>query len=151
MAWTFLVVDGSEAQAQRTVEQLNRLQPAAEVLVAGSGEAALSLLEAQRLVPSLVFVDYAMPGMNGVEFLAEVRGKRWLEGVPVAMLTAALSDRLVINCYRFGACAFLTKPVQLYEMRETLRDYARPMTRMTAATVVPATTGARESTTKTAA
>lgn len=151
MAWTFLVVDGSAAQAQRTVEQLNRLQPSAEVLTASSGEAAVSLLEEQRLVPSLIFLDYAMPGMNGIDFLAEMHSKRWLEGVPIAMLTEVLSDRLVINCYRFGACAFLTKPVQLYEMRETLRDFARPMKRMTAATVVPAGQGHRETTTKTAA
>ena len=150
MAWTFLVIDGSEAQSARTVEQLSKLQPGADVLVAANGEAALSLLEEQRLVPSLILADYALHGMNGIDFLGAVRMKRWLEGTPVAIVSEPISDRLVVNCYRFGACAFLTKPVQLYEMRETLRDFAQPMKRMTAATVIPGFAG-RSATSKTAA
>lgn len=139
MAWSFLIIDDNQAEADRAVLQLRRLQPSAEVLVADGGESAFELLEEKRLVPSLMFLDYHMMGMNGIEFLGELRSRRWLEGAPVAMLTAAISDRLVINCYRFGACAFLTKPAQLHEMRETLRDFALPEKRMTAATVVPLT------------
>jgi CheY-like chemotaxis protein len=137
MAWSFVVVDDNVAEAARTMEQLQRLQPGAEVLCAESGPDALALLEEKRMVPSLVFLDYGMPGMNGIEFLVSLRGRRWLEGTPVAMLTAPIADRLVVNCYRFGACAFLTKPAQLHEMRETLRDHAQPVKRMTAATVIP--------------
>ncbi len=141
MAWTFLIIDDNEAEAGRAVQQLQRLQPSAQVLVAGSGRAAFTLLEEKRVVPSLMFLDYNMPGMNGIEFLGELRSHRWLEGAPVAMLTETVNDRVVINCYRFGACAFLTKPAQLHEMRETLRDFAQPEKRMTAATVVPASVG----------
>ena len=139
MAWSFLIIDDNQAEADRAVQQLRRLQPSAEVLVADGGESAFEMLEEKRLVPSLMFLDYHMAGMNGIEFLGELRSRRWLEGAPVAMLTEAISDRLVINCYRFGACAFLTKPAQLHEMRETLRDFAQPEKRMTAATVVPLT------------
>ncbi|MEO9254700.1 MAG: hypothetical protein ABI305_04115, partial [Tepidiformaceae bacterium] len=63
---------------------------------------------------------------------------RWLEKAPVAMLTDPIADRHVINCYRFGAAAFLTKPVQLYELRETLHDLAQPAKRLISATLVPA-------------
>lgn len=139
MAWTFLVVDDNEVERTCTVSQLQHLQPAAEVLTADSAEAAIVLLEEQRLVPSLILLDFAMAGATGITFLSELRNRHWLEKAPVAMLTERIADRHVINCYRLGACAFLTKPVQMYELRETLRDFAEPATRMTSATVVPGT------------
>lgn len=140
MPWTFLVVDDDEAARVCSASQLQRLQPSAEVLTVASGDAALALLEEQRLVPSLIFLDFAMAGAGGLAFLSELRSRRWLEKAPVAMLTDPIDDRHVINCYRLGACAFLTKPVQLYELRETLRDFAEPATRMTAATIIPGAT-----------
>lgn len=138
MGWTFLVVDGNELDSAQTGAQLRRLQPSAEALIAPDGHAAFRLLEDQRLVPSLTFLDFAMPGMNAIEFLGELRRMRWLENAPVAMLTDPTADRHVINCYRFGAAAFLTKPVALYELRETLHDFSQPPKRVTAATLVPA-------------
>ena len=138
MGWTFLVVDGNELDSAQTVSQLRRLQPSAEILTAPDGRSAFRLLEDQRLVPSLTFLDFAMPGMNAIEFLGELRRMRWLEKAPVAMLTDPIADRHVINCYRFGASAFLTKPVQLYELRETLHDLAQPAKRLISATLVPA-------------
>jgi DNA-binding response OmpR family regulator len=137
MAWTFLIIDSDGAESARTAEQLKRVQPGCDVLTAESGEAALTLLEEQRLVPSLTFLDYTLPDMNGIEFLGALRHTRWLDGAPVAMLTEPVSDRVVVTCYRFGVSAFLTKPVALYDLRATLRDFAHPAKRMTAATVVP--------------
>jgi CheY-like chemotaxis protein len=143
MAWTFLVVDDNEVEAGRAVQQLRAIQPGAEVLSATSGGAAIRLLEERRIVPSLTFVDFSMPGMNGIEFLGQMRQRRWLERAPVAILSEPVDDRHVVNCYRLGACAFLTKPAKTHELRETLRDFAQPSQQMTAATVVPATPAQR--------
>ena len=138
MAWTFLVVDHNGVESARTAEQLRRVQPGCDVLMSGSGAAALTLLKERRLVPSLTLLEYTLPDMNGIEFLAELRHTRWLDGAPVAMLSDHVADRLVVTCYRFGVAAFLTKPVALYDLRATLRDFAHPVRLMTSATVVPA-------------
>lgn len=137
MAWTFLIIDHNAEESALTAEQLKRLQPGCDVLTTRSGAAALALLEEQRLVPSLTFLDYSLPDLNGIEFLGSLRHTRWLDGAPVAMLTGPANDRVVVTCYRLGAAAFLTKPVPLHELRETLRAFARPAKRMTSATVVP--------------
>jgi DNA-binding NarL/FixJ family response regulator len=78
--------------------------------------------------------------MNGIEFLGKVRQRRWLERVPVTLLSEPVDDRIVITCYRLGAAAFLTKPARQYELREAVRDFAIPAERMAAATIVPGTT-----------
>jgi len=137
MAWTFLVVDDNEAEAARAVQQLKAIEPTAQILTALSGETAIDLLEERRIVPSLTFVDFAMPGMNGIEFLGQMRHRRWLERAPVAILSEAIADRHIINCYRLGACAFLMKPAKTHELRETLRDFAQQANQMTAASLVP--------------
>jgi CheY-like chemotaxis protein len=136
MAWSFLVVDESAEEAQRTVQQLRAMQPRAEVLVASGGEAALALLEERKLVPSLIFAEFELGDMNGIELLGKIRQQRWLERVPVAMLTRPVPDRHVISCFRLGVCAFLSKPVPAHELRETVRDFARPAVQMAAASVV---------------
>ena len=126
MARTFLVIDANEADAARTAGMLRSIEPAATVLLAGDGSAALALLEEQRVVPALTFLDFGSHGMNAMDFLGQVRSRRWLERAPVAMLSRVIADRDVVTCYRLGAAAFLTKPVRVHELRETLRDFALP-------------------------
>lgn len=141
MAWAFLVIDGNEAEAARTVQQLKAIQPAGEVLTATSGEAALALLEERRLIPSLMFVDFGLRDMNGFEFLGKVRQRRWLERAAVAMLSEPVADKFIVNSYRLGACAFLQKPARTHELRETVREFAQHAQQMTVATVVPGSGG----------
>jgi two-component system chemotaxis response regulator CheY len=137
MRWTFLVVDSDAAGVEEARRLLTALGPGAEVLTAASGEAALALLEEQRVLPSLVLVEYELAGMNGIDLLGEVRHRRWLERVPVALVSRAAPDRVLVTAYRLGACAFLAKPLRAHELRETVRDFAHEASRMTAASVLP--------------
>lgn len=126
MAYLFLVVDKVESESTRTVQQLRAAQHGAEVLVAATGASALALLEERKVVPSLAFLEFGLPDMSGLEFLSHIRQTRWLAQAPVAILANAVPDRDVLSCYRLGACAFLTKPVRSFELRDALRDFARP-------------------------
>ena len=138
MRRVFLIVDDNQLEGDGTAGQLRRFDPTCEVLRADSGELALTLLEQRRVVPSLIFLDYQMRGMNGIDTLLELRRMRWLERVPIAMVTEPIADRLVVNSYRLGACAFLTKPLPNFELREVVRDFAQEAHQMAAATMAPA-------------
>lgn len=142
----FAVVDDNAAEMEHTSQQILALSPGAEVLKATSGEAALEMLFARRVVPSLIFLDFKLgSGMNGLRFLGQVRQTRWLEGVPVAMLTEPVQDRDLITCYRLGICSFLTKPVHGFELREAMRDFAQAARELTSASVISGrSTGMRD-------
>src|SRR4029078_5892333 len=60
-----------------------------EVIEAGSGGAALDMLDRERGV-DLMLIDFAMPGMNGAEVARHVTSKR--PGLPVLFVTG-FSDR----------------------------------------------------------
>lgn len=75
---------------------------------ARSGREALTMLEEQR--PDLVLLDVMMPEMDGPTTLANMRGNRCFDGIPVIFLTAKAlpSDHAMLQ--RLGASGVLTKP-----------------------------------------
>jgi two-component system, NtrC family, response regulator len=65
--------------------------------------------------PSLALCDLRMPGMDGLTFLQEVR-QRGLD-LGVVLITAYGSIESAVEAMRVGADDYLTKPVDLYELR----------------------------------
>ena len=84
-----------------------------------SGEAALELLKG-RTPPRVVMVlsDINMPGMSGIELLAEIRAN-WPE-VGVFMITAYGDHATETRARDLGAIRFLTKPVDFAVLKDDL-------------------------------
>jgi DNA-binding response OmpR family regulator len=139
----FVVIDPVEADGAQTIRNLTVAVPGSQALYAASAEAALELLEERRLAPSIIFSAFELPGMSGLELLGEMRERRWLDRVPVAIISEPVSDRQVVASYRLGACAFLTRPVRPLELREAVRDFGIPATTLQAGAIVDASRPAR--------
>jgi CheY-like chemotaxis protein len=93
------------------------------VASSGDGLAALRWLEAHD-GPSMILLDMMMPSMNGEEFLQELRTRpNGLADVPVVLLTG--DPHAVEKAKILGAQACLQKPVELLELEETVRRFAR--------------------------
>jgi two-component system alkaline phosphatase synthesis response regulator PhoP len=85
------------------------------------GDAAVEFLKANH--PNLVLLDYAMPGMDGVETLRQIRTQECGSAVPVIMLTAR--DQTVIRKEAAGLQihAFLTKPFSPSDLVRRAREF----------------------------
>jgi two-component system sensor histidine kinase/response regulator len=84
------------------------------VRTASSGAMALQKVDERE--PELVLLDVSMPGMDGVEVLRRLRGRRG-GGPAVIMLTAARREPHAIEAgLREGADAYLTKPIDAREL-----------------------------------
>jgi two-component system, OmpR family, response regulator MtrA len=78
------------------------------VVAVGDGAAALEAIRSER--PDLVVLDVMMPGMSGLEAVAEIRRDGALANLPVILLTARAQDSDVETGLHSGADQYVTKP-----------------------------------------
>src|ERR1700682_3068122 len=84
------------------------------LLTAAGGEEALAMVAQQS--PDLILLDVMMPGMDGYQVAAKIKGNLATKNIPVIMVTA-LNDRNATMLGRSsGAEEFLTKPVDRAEL-----------------------------------
>ncbi len=86
------------------------------VHVCASGEAALR--ELPGLAPAAVLLDYNLPGLNGLQLLDRIRARD--RNAKVVMVTGFGSERVAVDAMKSGADDYLTKPLELGKLRETL-------------------------------
>jgi len=66
----------------------------------------------------LVITDISMPGMNGIDFLYEL--KRLYPKIKVVMMTAYGGVDSYLNSMNLGAFDYLNKPVKLRDLKAVL-------------------------------
>ncbi|MEX0723463.1 MAG: response regulator [Gracilimonas sp.] len=81
-----------------------------EVTVAKNGKEALKKIE--ESTPDLIISDVMMPGMNGLEFVNSLRGKKQFKHLPVIFLSAKNKETDMETGLSTGADAYLTKPIR---------------------------------------
>jgi DNA-binding NtrC family response regulator len=79
---------------------------------------ALEFLEKEEA--QVVVCDLRMPGMDGIEFLNTVREREYKLGL--ILVTAYGSVESAVEAIKIGADDYLTKPVDLYELRKRVTD-----------------------------
>jgi CheY-like chemotaxis protein len=84
-----------------------------------SAEAALEYLKERR--PDVVFLDHAMPGMDGLEALEAIKANPMTATIPVMMYTSQEGQLYVGQARALGAIGVLPKSLQPVEIVKLLR------------------------------
>lgn len=107
-ARSILIIDDE----RETVALLERyLGKNYKIVKAYDGEEGLKMVSAQ--LPDLIICDVMMPRMDGFEFLNRIKEDKKLQHIPVIMFSAKILDEDKITAFKYGADAYLTKPVSL--------------------------------------
>jgi len=118
-----LVVD-DDAMSRRVLAQL--LSAAGyNCRVSNDVSEALETIHAHP--PSLLLLDFDMPGLNGAEVLRCLRSDEdpTVAQIPAIMLTAHGSDQSEVSCLQAGADDFVTKPVNASVLRARIETQLR--------------------------
>ena len=73
-----------------------------------SGEQAIQFLQENR--PDLILLDIQMPGMDGLETMAVIKGNKDTADIPVIFLTANEDSNMEVRGLEAGAMDFIKKP-----------------------------------------
>ncbi|MGF7035911.1 two-component system response regulator DctR [Paenibacillus mucilaginosus] len=86
---------------------------------ASNGNEGLQLIRTMR--PDLVFLDIFMPGLGGIETLAQLRSEQF--PVEVIVVSAANDQRTVEQMLRNGAFDYIMKPFKFERVRQALERF----------------------------
>ncbi|QCI97200.1 response regulator [Agrobacterium larrymoorei] len=112
-----LLVDDSPEALGFLTEALE--QSGFSVLIATSGQAALNIVE--RVTPDLILLDAVMPGLDGFETCKRLKSNAAVAQVPVIFMTGLTETEHVVRALECGGVDYLSKPINIDELRARLR------------------------------
>jgi two-component system OmpR family response regulator len=107
-----LIVDDSDDAAWALASLLQSCGH--EVHVAHTGRRALEI--AERLLPAVIFLDLAMPEMDGFETALRIRRRRWGQGIVLCALTGSDTPEFRERSDEVGINRYLAKPAEWNEL-----------------------------------
>ena len=120
---TLLYVEDNPANVEVVARYLAS-RDHARLLIAVSGAEGLAAAAEHR--PDLVLLDLHLTDMTGDQVLSRMLADPQTSGIPVAVLSADASPRVIRRLLTSGACAYMTKPLDLARLGELLDSYETP-------------------------
>lgn len=94
-----------------------------EVATVANGLNAVS--EVERLLPSVIILDWMLPEISGVEICKLIRSKPDIKNIPIIMLTAKSQEEDKIKGLSAGADDYVTKPFSVPELMARVKTNMR--------------------------
>jgi CheY-like chemotaxis protein len=95
-----------------------------KVLEAGDGKEALGMLKKNPV--QLILCDFLMEGMNGIEFLEQLKDSHNSEHPPVIFVSALGDVSSVESAMKLGATDYLVKPVSFRKFKRKIESTLCP-------------------------
>ena len=111
MMATVLIVEDEILQARSIKRSLER--HGYQVFMAATAEEGLALVQCHH--PDILLLDVHLPGMDGLAMLKAVRERQ--DNLQVIIVTAYGNVRTAVEAMRLGAYDYITKPLDLTELR----------------------------------
>lgn len=102
-----LIVDDAELNRSLLTDILSEEY---DILEAENGLQAIAQIERNKHKISVVLLDIMMPEVDGFEVLAIMNKNRWLEQIPVIIISAETTSNYIDNAYDLGAIEYVSRP-----------------------------------------
>lgn len=114
-----LIVDDSELNRELLAGMLGDEY---EIYQVENGKKAIDILEENREQFKLVLLDINMPVMDGYEVLSIMKRRKWLDKLPVIVISAEISGESVKKAYELGASDYFVCPFNVAIVLRRVRN-----------------------------
>ncbi len=127
---TVLLVEDNPADQKLTERAFRRSKENINLKIVDNGIDAINYL--LKISPfddylryptaDLVLLDINMPGLDGKQTLRRIRNSPDIKYIPVLMLTTSSQEHDVLESYKLGANAYITKPQNMLEFQKFINN-----------------------------
>lgn len=114
-----LIVDDSELNRELLA---GMREDEYEIYQVENGKKAIDILEENREQFKLVLLDINMPVMDGYEVLSIMKRRKWLDKLPVIVISAEISGESVKKAYELGASDYFVRPFNVAIVLRRVRN-----------------------------
>ena len=111
---TILVVDDVDINREILCEMFHEYN----TMQAANGKEAVDIIAANLDMISVVLLDVVMPVMSGVEVLEEMKKQKWIDSIPVLLITGEATTQIERKAYRLGASDIIKKPFDAFIVKQ---------------------------------
>ena len=117
-----LIVDDMEINREILAEIL---QDEYSIVLAENGQQAIEILLEEEDNISVVLLDLVMPDMDGYQVLEEMNRYRWLDKIPVLVISAESALKVERRCFDLGVLDFIHKPFDSTLIRKRVENMVK--------------------------
>lgn len=90
------------------------------LITQNNGKKLLEALHNPPPLPSIIFLDLNMPGLNGFDVLTEIRNSDNLKNLTVIILSTSNDDKIIAKSLNLGANFYITKPNDFVSLKKSI-------------------------------
>lgn len=92
------------------------------VEAAEDGEQAIQRLEACHQETAVVLLDLQMPHADGFAVIEKMRGKGWMDSIPVLVISGEYAVEVENRCFELGVADFIHKPFERSVVKKRIQN-----------------------------
>ncbi|MCK5083923.1 MAG: response regulator [Candidatus Omnitrophica bacterium] len=121
------IIDDSQLERKLLISSLQKAGIKNEILESDDGKAALDILDKEHEDICLIFLDWQLPKIDGLEILKRIAQNPETASLPVVMSTSANSseDEEIARLLNPNLAAFLVKPLDPKKVVEIALTYIK--------------------------
>lgn len=115
MPHKILIIDDQISFINYMVEVLERAYPSYEIFQTTNPSQALGIAYSES--PNLIILDWAMPGLSGIDLIKQFKSDERLRDIPIIMCTGVMTKSSHLKeAFSAGAVDFIRKPIDELEL-----------------------------------
>ena len=114
-----LIVDDMDLNRQLLIQIL---QSDYNIIEARDGEEAIEIVRKNPFDLSAILLDLIMPGMDGFQVLEKLREEKYLDNIPVLIISGDSTPETETRCFELGISDFIGKPYHKNIVKQRLNN-----------------------------